>query len=150
MLWKMPPRIKVFEALGAIADNRIVVSGNTAKVKSSSGGKYYDVAFDESAQTIGANDNGSYWQGYLGYPAIAYLMLRQLLPFDKSLSEKLKKIHWKEINQKYKNDFSKTEEHLFTLAPKTELLAFSEKVIEEIKNLHLHKPPTRQKPPMGW
>ncbi|MFZ1075166.1 MAG: hypothetical protein WAN50_02225 [Minisyncoccia bacterium] len=37
MKWKKPPVIKIYEALGAVADGRIEVDGNAAKVYSSSG-----------------------------------------------------------------------------------------------------------------
>ena len=43
--WKLPPRIKIFEALGAISDGRIKINGNTAKVVSSSGNKEYSVEY---------------------------------------------------------------------------------------------------------
>jgi hypothetical protein len=151
MDWKLPPRIKVYEALGAIADKRIEVIGNSkARVKSSSGSKSYDVFYDESDSTISANDNGSYWQGYLGYPAIAYLMIQGKLPFKESLSSKLTNIPWKEINQKYKNDFSKTESYLFTLVDQHELEAFASEVLQQIDQLHLQQPETKQRPPSGW
>jgi len=70
-IWKQPPIIKVYEALGSIADGRITVEGNTAKIYSSSGNKFYEVTYDPDTSSIMCNDNGSYWAGYLGYPAIS-------------------------------------------------------------------------------
>jgi hypothetical protein len=35
MKWRHPPLIKIYEALGAIADGRVEVNGMTAKVYSS-------------------------------------------------------------------------------------------------------------------
>jgi hypothetical protein len=32
MKWKEPPIIKIYEALGAVADDRVEVEGNSAKV----------------------------------------------------------------------------------------------------------------------
>jgi hypothetical protein len=149
MDWKLPPRIKVYEALGAIADKRIeLIENSKARVKSSSGSKSYDVFYDESNSTISANDNGSYWQGYLGYPAIAYLMLEKKLPFNESLSSKLMNIPWKEINQKHKNDFSKTESYLFKLVDQHELEAFASEVLQQIDQLHLQQPETKPRPPL--
>ena len=75
MRWKNPPKIKVYEALGCIADNRIEVNENEAKVYSSSREKYYTVKYDRNS--IMSNDNGSYWVGYLGYPSIALLMKKR-------------------------------------------------------------------------
>src|SRR5271156_4892647 len=79
--WKMPPPIKVYEALGAIGDGRIraLDSGaapNGWEVVSSDGTKTYRVDISADGREISSNDNASYWQGYLGYPAIAVLMAR--------------------------------------------------------------------------
>jgi len=70
----MPPKVKIYEALGAVADGRVVVGNDNGEVSSSSGNKKYVVRWDAKNKAIMTNDNGTYWQGYLGYPAIAYLM----------------------------------------------------------------------------
>jgi hypothetical protein len=62
--WARPPIIKMYEALGAIGDQRVHVDGATAKVFSSSGNKHYTVRYDRENGAITANDNGSYWVGY--------------------------------------------------------------------------------------
>ncbi|RLJ06568.1 MAG: hypothetical protein DRP12_03815 [Candidatus Aenigmatarchaeota archaeon] len=105
--WKLPPKIKVLEALGAIADGRVSVENNKARVSSSTGEKNYTVIF-QPPDRIKSDDNGSVFKGYLGYPAIAFLMLKGLLPYDEQLAEKLKGIPWKELNEKYK-DYRKVE-----------------------------------------
>ncbi len=69
MKWKPTPRVKLFEAIGAVADDRIkdivdVGPIKIAKVYSSSGNKYYDVSYDAAASAIMCNDNGSYWINY--------------------------------------------------------------------------------------
>lgn len=110
-IWKLPPIIKVYEALGCLADDRIHVDGNTAKVYSSSGNKFYTVTYDPNISAIMCNDNGSYWQGYLGYPAIAYLLKIGLIPHSPALANLLKGIKWKDLNQAFKNDFAKTEKY---------------------------------------
>ncbi len=97
MLWKTPPRIKVYEALGCIADERITYDEDTARVRSSSGNKTYYVAFNEEKQAIMCNDNGSYWQGYFGYPAIAFLMIRGIIPYTSAFADNLAGIAWKDI-----------------------------------------------------
>jgi len=109
--WKLPPKIKIYEALGCLADGRIEITSNTAKVYSSSRSKYYTVTFDPSTSSIMCNDNGSFWQGYLGYPAIAYLLKTGVIPYSKHSGEILKDIMWKDINQGFKNDFLKTEKY---------------------------------------
>jgi len=105
--WKLPPKIKVLEALGAIADGRVSVENDKARVSSSTGEKNYTVIF-QPPDRIKSDDNGSVFKGYLGYPAIAFLMLKGLLPYDEQLAEKLKGIPWKELNEKYK-DYRKVE-----------------------------------------
>lgn len=108
MEWKLPPRIKIYEALGCLADGRLEEVGSEIRVYSSSRTKYYTVSFDESTNAIMANDNGSYWALYLGYPSVAYLMKIKKLPFDPVYAETLKGIPWKELNKKHKNNFQKS------------------------------------------
>ncbi len=175
MKWKLPPRIKVFEALGAISDGRVELNGGvevsvgqnlgfgglgpsgvvSAKVYSSSKGKYYTVTFDPVKKALMCNDNGSYWVGYLGYPAIAVLMVKGILPHDKRLGSALAGILWKDINQKLKNDFDKTEKLVFELVEKkgvngSELVLEAEKVLNQIKKLDLALLGEKTKPPEGY
>ena len=100
--WKLPPEIKVLEALGAIGDGRIKVEENTATVVSSDGTRTYTVRYDEEKNLIGSTDNGSVFRGYYGYPIIAFLMIKGVLPFRRDLAEALKGIPWREWNEKYK------------------------------------------------
>ncbi|MFC3453715.1 hypothetical protein [Amycolatopsis speibonae] len=110
--WKPSPVIKIYEALGAVADGRVEIDGDTARVVSSDKAKTYDVGHDPAAGSITANDNGSYWQGYLGYPGIAYLMERGVLTYDKSLAGELAGVPWKELATEYRNDWAKVEKHV--------------------------------------
>ncbi len=153
MKWKKPPTAKIYEALGAVADDRIDLIGNTAKVYSSSRNKYYDVSYDSEKKAIMANDNGSYWRGYLGYPSIAFLMKSGLLSYDQEIAELLKGISWKDINQKFKNDFDKALEYI--LSPKTNeqvhiLKNFVQKVEDEIVSLDLSLLGKKTIPPDGY
>ena len=101
--WKMPPRIKVLEALGAIADGRIEMVGEReARVVSSEGDRVYTVKWD-GGRGITADDNGSVYRGYLGYPSIAFLMLKGLLPYDEELAKALKGLPWRRLNEKFKS-----------------------------------------------
>ncbi len=108
MKWKMPPKIKIYEALGAIADDRVELNGETARVESSDGSKKYDVIYSNVDNSIMSNDNGSYWQGYLGYPSIAFLMIRNKLDYNNEYANALRNIKWKQINVRNNNDFAKT------------------------------------------
>lgn len=114
MKWEHPPIIKIYEALGAVADERVELDGNSAKVFSSSGNKFYTVTYDPSSRSIMVNDNASFYKGYLGYPAIAYLMLVGELHYSPNVATELKGIAWKDINQKFKNDFDKTREFILS------------------------------------
>ena len=106
--WKLPPRIKVLEALGSIADGRIVfLSEREARVTSSTGERTYTVKWNGD-RGIDSNDNGSVFRGYLGYPSIAFLMLKGILPYDEKLAKALKGIPWKRLNERYKS-YAKVE-----------------------------------------
>ncbi len=100
---RLPPRIKVLEALGAIADGRVkILDGQRAIVNSSDYTRVYHVYFDEAKSLVYSDDNGTIFRGYVGYPIIAFLMLKGLLPFDEKIASALKGIEWRKLNEKYK------------------------------------------------
>lgn len=151
--WQIPPMIKTYEALGAIADERIEMAKNTAKVWSSSGNKFYTVEYDPDKLQIMVNDNGSYWKGYLGYPAIAFLMNKGLLPYNEKIALLLKGVRWKDLNHKFKNDFDKTTSHIFstfTSEEKIDAGEFAKQVLNEITQLGLSLLGKKKKPPVGY
>lgn len=104
-VWKPAHVSKVYEALTAIADGRVEVSENRAKVYSSSRGKHYDVTYDFEHDAIGSNDNTAYFTGALSYPMLAYFMLTGRISYNESVAQLLKGIPWKDINQRHKNDY---------------------------------------------
>ncbi len=153
--WKLPPKIKVYEALGATADKRIELDGNTARVYSSSRGKFYTVSYDPETNVIMANDNGSYWQGYLGYPAIAFLLVTDHIPYSTDIANYLIDIKWKDLNTQFKNDWGKTINHIHDLLVDRELDL--NLLTQEIDRIHQHlksnpmsKLGKRTKPPTGY
>jgi len=155
MKWKLPPKIKIYEALGAIGDDRIHVTGNTARVYSSSGNKFYTVTYDPEKQAIMANDNGSYWQGDLGYPAIAYLIKTGRITHDPQYAEALKSIQWKDINTKFKNDFEKTAAYINEVLAKkgidrTEFQREIMAISQQIEILDLSFLGKKKRPPSGY
>lgn len=110
-LWKIPPPIKVYEAIGAIGDGRVRPIDDTHRVwevGSSDGTKKYRVEISADGREINSNDNASYWQGYLGYPAIAVLMARGTLHASAEATRALAGIPWKELNRRFKNDYART------------------------------------------
>lgn len=155
MKWKMPPKIKIYEALGAIGDDRIEISGNSGKIYSSSRNKFYTVEYSSEKNAIMANDNGSYWQGYLGYPAIAYLMKIGIIKFDSVYAQALKGVAWKDINTRFKNDFEKTEKYIHELLESKSIFANDflkeiDSVYQQIEKLDLSLLESKIKPPAGY
>lgn len=129
------------------------MNGTTAKVNSSSGGKFYDVEYDPSAGAIMTNDNGSYWKGYLGYPAIAFLMLSGTLPYDSGMGELVKGIAWKDVNTKFKNDFQKTLDFILAdIQPdsREQLATYVQQVQQGITHLNLDQLGKKKTPPAGY
>lgn len=153
MKWKIPPIPKIYEALGTVADNRIEVEGNTAKVYSSSGNKFYEVRYDPEKEAIMTNDNGSYWRGYLGYPAIAFLFKINVLPYKEDLAQLLKGIHWKNLNTKFKNNFEKAIQHIeenMSSEERERLSEYANEVLSIIKSKKFNLLGKKAIPPNGF
>lgn len=159
MKWKIPPKSKIYEALGAIGDERIKVSGENAQVFSSSGSKHYSVTFDSSKQAIMCNDNNSYYQGYLGYPAIAFLLATGKIKFNPQHAKVLKSIKWKDLNQKLKKDGRNDPEGLVTFVKNglllqgvnvKELETDVDNILSQIVKLDLNLLGEKTKPPTGY
>jgi hypothetical protein len=73
--WKATPKAKVFEAWSALADGRVTLIGDDeAAVQSSDRAKTYKVVWTTDKKAFGANDNASYWVGYMGYPILAVVL----------------------------------------------------------------------------
>ena len=106
MMKKFPPIEKILEAYTAIADGHIKLENDQALVTSSNEAKTYTVTF---------HDNASYWQGYLGYPGIAVLMLQGKLPYDKELAQQFAGVDWNKINQEYKRNYAQAADAVMTV-----------------------------------
>ncbi len=116
--WKLPPRAKVFEAFSAVADGRVRLAGpGSATVTSSGGEKVYDVEWSDDARTIAANDNASYWQGYLGYPAVAVLLARGELQAGEDVVRALAGVPWHDLNARLKRDYDAAVAHVLAALP---------------------------------
>jgi hypothetical protein len=141
MNWKMPPRIKVYEALGSVADGRVTVDGKKGKVVSSKKDKTYTVEFNGKDEIM-ANDNGSYWQGYLGYPSIAFLMQKGVIGYDKKTADSLTDIAWNDVNKKFKRDYGSTEKYCLDLTEERgmnrgKVMVEVDRIYSEIAKLNL-------------
>ncbi len=156
MKWAKPPLNKIYEALGALGDERVEVEGNSAKVYSSSRNKFYDVVYDPENNSISSNDNASYFVGYLGYPAIALLLAKGVVEYDPKLTKYLKGFAWKDLNNKYKNDFDATDLHIDSEIKRGYQIDIAdfhrqlEQILEAVAELHLEKSAKRQRPPKGY
>lgn len=161
-MWKTPPKIKIYEALGAVSEERIKVTNDGAKVYSSSKKKFYTVTYANGK--IMSNDNGSYYQSYLGYPSIALLFLKNKLPYNKEYGCALRNIYWKKLNQKHDRnkdgdvpdyDYEKVleEVHKKLEDAGVNLEAFKkyvDKVYQEIKNSNYEMLGNKTIPPKGY
>lgn len=138
VVMKMPPIEKIPEAYTAIEDNRVMLHDESATVKSSNGEKEYLIKWKNDVYY--SNDNSSYWQGYVGYPVIAVLMLQGKLSLNKSVLKYFKDINWNELNKKNKRDYKKSLDEILSRVSdeiRDEILKEIEKVFEEIKELNI-------------
>ena len=164
MKWKTPPLIKVYEALGCIADKRLEINGLEGKVYSSSRKKFYTIRYEPKSNSIMVNDNGSYYVGYLGYPAIAYLMKAGELDFSDEYANALKGIYWKDLNVKHNRnkdkgipnyDFDAVVKEVDLLIQEKgvdlyKFKGFSENILKQIKLKSLNLLGEKEFPPKGY
>ncbi len=108
MIWKKPHILRIYEALTAIADDRVEMNGNKARCYSLTSEKFYDIQYDPINGSIMSNDNSAYYTFSLSYPMIAYLMLIKKIPYNEKLIEILQNICWEDINKSFKNDYDKS------------------------------------------
>jgi len=115
--WKMPPLVKIYEAIGALGDGRVRLEDERhAWVLSSDRSKTYRVEISTDGREISSNDNASYWRGYLGYPAIAVMLMRGLYSVRPEVIGALSEIPWKELNRRFRNDYERTIEEVMRRA----------------------------------
>lgn len=105
--WLSPPLIKCYEAFSAVGDQRVELAApGHARVWSSTRGKVYDVYYSQNLQQFSANDNGTYWRQYIGYPIIATLIYLDELTVDPEVLAALAKTPWKQLNDEVANDYT--------------------------------------------
>ena len=151
--WKLPPRAKVFEAFTAVADGRVRLTGpGSATVTSSGGEKTYDVGWSEDGRTVTANDNASYWQGYLGYPIVAVLLARGELHAGEDAVAALAGVPWHELNQRYKRDYDAAVAHVLGELPGHDAATVEaevDRVLADLAALDLQHAARGRRPPAG-
>lgn len=146
---KLPPIEKIYEALSAIADNRIIMEDESAKVQSSDYTKEYTVKWKDN--TYSSNDNALYWGGYAGYPVIGVLILQGKLKLQNAgLVNLLKGINWKTLNTKYKNKYEKAVAEILGQLEAEDMNALKTEVdhiYEDLGNLDLETKRSSLRPP---
>jgi hypothetical protein len=153
--WKSPPKAKIYEALSAVADVRVkLTGGEIAEVVSSDGSKKYHVEWSPDLNQITSNDNASYWQGYMGYPIIALLMVLGKLDYKTEVANLLADVPWKKINRQFRNDYAKAIDSVLDSleakgTPRKVVTAEVDRITAQIENLRLEKLPRRKRPPKG-
>jgi hypothetical protein len=152
-IWKNPPKAKIFEALSAIADGRVkLLEGQSAEVASSDRSKSYSVAWSEDLNAFTSNDNASHWQGYMGYPIIAVLMLLGKVGFSREAAELLAGVPWKLLNKRFRNDYAKAAESVLDdlesarSGARQLVIAEVDRIMAQIEGLELEKSPRRRPP----
>jgi len=113
------------------------------------------VFWDEMKQAIMTNDNGTYWQGYLGYPGLAFLMKIGELEYRKEVAQSLEGIAWKDLNTRFNNRFEKTMEVVWNQTKtkgvtREELENEVERITERLKQMKLVFLGKKLKPPKGY
>ena len=78
-----------------------------------------------------------------------------IIGYEKKFSEALKNIKWKDLNQQFKNDFSKTVSHIRSglLLQGINLKEFDielERILAQIKTLDLNLLGKKMLPPKGY
>ena len=140
----LPPRIKVLEAIGAIADGRVrVIDDKSCKVYSSLRDKEYSVFVDLEKGLAYSDDNGTKYRNYIGYPIIAFLMIKEVLPYNEKIAKALQGISWKTLNEKYKK-YSIVEKIVKGIAKErgvseSEIDLFISNVMSRLRMLKLRK-----------
>jgi hypothetical protein len=151
--WKTPPKAKIYEALTAIGDNRVKLKAEyQAEVVSSAGNKTYIVEWTPDRQHITSNDNASYWQGYMGYPIIAVLMLLGSVDFRKEVADLLSGISWKSLNKRFRNNYDNAIESVLAAldakgVDRKHITTEVDGILEQIDHLKMGKMPRRRRPP---
>lgn len=151
--WKLPPRAKVFEAFGAVADGRVRLTGpGSATVASSSGDKTYEVEWSDDGRTIAANDNASYWQGYLGYPALAVLLQRGALRAGNDVTAALVGVPWHDLIERFRRDYDAAVAHVLAELPASAPNAATvertvDDVMDQLTALNLQRAGRGRQPP---
>jgi hypothetical protein len=105
----------------ALADGRVTFVGDEeAAVQSSDRSKTYKVVWTKDKKAFGANDNASYWVGYMGYPILAAVLHLGLVKYDADIVGQFGDINWNKLNQIYKRRYDDVVEYVISQIEKSE------------------------------
>jgi hypothetical protein len=151
--WKLPPTAKVYEAFSAVADRRVHSTGPTsAEVESSDRERTYTVEWSADLGSVTANDNASYWQGYLGYPIVAVLLTIGVLRADARIVGQLAGVPWHEVNARFRRDYDAALDSVLTAialrgADRARIASEADSVMAQLATLELDRPGRGRRPP---
>lgn len=154
--WQKPHISKIYEAITAVAEKRIVITDeHIAHCTSSSRGKFYTVKYDPETNSLMSNDNTAWYTDSLSYPMIALLMLEGVIEYNKKLGEILSGIVWKDINQKFKNNYDKAIEFvLIDLSAKGVDTVYLQQevcnIYKKVCGMNFGKLGKKENPPVGY
>jgi hypothetical protein len=102
------------------------------------------VSYNAAQHTLSTNDDGALNQGYLGYPAIAFLLKTGKLKYDERLLSLLKGIDWTKIKRQANKHHEETLRillgQIFSAGGDVDALsAECEDILEQIRELKLEK-----------
>lgn len=125
---------KVYEALGAIGDERVEIAGEyTAKVRSSGGDRTYTVKWNDERTDLRSDDNASKWHKTIGYPIIAVMLKLGMFTYDAHCAYMLRGIPWKRLNDEASRNYDKViADVLDELRARGEDVARLEREVESI------------------
>ena len=152
--WKLPPKAKVYEALSAVADGRVrpQAGADSAEVVSSDGSRTYTVEWSADRLSFTANDNASYWQGYLGYPVIAVLLTLGEVRVGDGVADALAGVPWHDLNERFKRDYDAAVESVLAQVGdrgggRERIAREVDGVMEQLADLKLERPGRGRRPP---
>ena len=126
---KLPPIAKVYEALSAVADQRVEMHADHAIVTSSDHTKDYTVKFLPDGYS--SNDNATLWQHYPGYPILAVMIIQGKLKSNPECLPWFQAVNWKQLKTQAKNDYDKAISVFLQSFSKT----IQNQIVDEVQNL---------------
>lgn len=135
---KLPPIEKISEAWSALADARVKdVGENRYTVLSSDGAKTYTILYNPENNTYASNDSATFWQGYPGYPVLAVMMHKGILPYDPEVAKKWKDINWNALNRQMKRNYAAVVDKICgeRSIDRNEYLQFAGQILDKLSTL---------------